>query len=135
MAAVNFGERIPNNVDLASDRKLQRALERWQPKFLEWWNELGPVDYQDRDIYLRTAIAVGQEGWAHFDYVKMPDYRWGIFLAEPIAGRTIAFGDELGRPAWRTSCRPSAVACRPRRHRTGVGRAAAPPVPNRTEPL
>ena len=33
-----------------------------------------------QDVYLRTAISVEQGGWAHFDYVKMPDYRWGIFL-------------------------------------------------------
>jgi benzoyl-CoA 2,3-dioxygenase component B len=25
---------------------------------------------------------VGRDGWANFDYVTMPDYRWGIFLAE-----------------------------------------------------
>ena len=47
---------------------------------------MGPVAYQDHDVYLRTAVAVGQEGWAHFDYVKMPDYRWGIFLADADAG-------------------------------------------------
>ncbi len=34
----------------------------------------------ERDVYLRTAISVEPKGWAHFDYVKMPDYRWGIFL-------------------------------------------------------
>ncbi len=47
---------------------------------------MGPVAHQDDDVYLRTAVAVGQEGWAHFDYVKMPDYRWGIFLADAEAG-------------------------------------------------
>ena len=30
-------EKIPNNVNLSSDRKLQRALEAWQPNFLDWW--------------------------------------------------------------------------------------------------
>jgi benzoyl-CoA 2,3-dioxygenase component B len=30
----------------------------------------------------------------------MPDYRWGIFLAEPEPGRAIAFGDHRGQPAW-----------------------------------
>ena len=35
-------------------------------------------------------------GWAHFDYVKMPDYRWGIFLAEPVHDRRIGFGDFYG---------------------------------------
>ncbi len=94
------GERIPNNVDLGSDRVLQRALEQWQPRFLDWWTGLGPTDFQDRDVYLRTAISVDTKGWATFDYVKMPDYRWGIFLALPDPERTIGFGDELGKPVW-----------------------------------
>ena len=53
-----------------------------------------------RTCWLRTAISVDAEGWAHFDYVKMPDYRWGIFLAEPTADRRIGFGDNMGQPAW-----------------------------------
>ena len=100
MTAVDVDSRIPNNVDLAGDQRLRRALEGWQPRFVNWWKELGPVAYQDTDVYLRTAISVGQEGWANFGYVKMPEYRWGIFLAEPEPDRRIAFGDHLGRPAW-----------------------------------
>src|SRR5262249_13081940 len=34
------------------------------------------------------------------DYVKMPDYRWGIFLADPVPDRKIGFGDNMGKPAW-----------------------------------
>jgi benzoyl-CoA 2,3-dioxygenase component B len=30
----------------------------------------------------------------------MPDYRWGIFLAEPEEGRKIAYGDHKGEDAW-----------------------------------
>jgi benzoyl-CoA 2,3-dioxygenase component B len=30
----------------------------------------------------------------------MPDYRWGIFLAEAVPERTIGFGDNYGQPAW-----------------------------------
>ena len=33
MSSINYSERIPNNVDLASDRTLQRALEQWQPNY------------------------------------------------------------------------------------------------------
>ena len=36
MASIDYNERIPNNVDLAENRRLLRALEEWQPKFLEW---------------------------------------------------------------------------------------------------
>ncbi len=93
-------EKIPNNVNLASDKKLQRALESWQPSFLSWWQDVGPEGFQADDVYLRTAISVEPDGWAHFDYVKMPDYRWGIFLAPPEQGRTIGFGDAMGQPAW-----------------------------------
>ena len=93
-------ERIPNNVDLSSDRRLQRALEKWQPHFIDWWKEMGPEGFQTDDVYLRTAIAVGSDGWAHFDYVKMPEYRWGIFLEPPTDGRTHHFGDLIGQPVW-----------------------------------
>jgi benzoyl-CoA 2,3-dioxygenase component B len=100
VTAVDIDARIPNNVDLAGDRRLQRALESWQPRFVEWWKELGPVAFQDNDVYLRTAISVGQEGWANFGHVKMPDYRWGIFLADPEADRAVSFGEHLGDPVW-----------------------------------
>ena len=93
-------EKIPNNVNLSSDKRLQRALEQWLPNYLNWWNEVGPEGWQGADVLLRTAISVESDGWAHFDYVKMPDYRWGIFLTPPEANRTIGFGDHLGEPAW-----------------------------------
>src|SRR5579883_1421114 len=91
---------IPNNVDLDSDTRLQRALSQWQPNFLNWWLNVGPQGWQAHDIYLRTAISVEPGGWARFAYVKMPDYRWGIFLEPDAAPRTIGFGDYAGRPAW-----------------------------------
>src|SRR5437899_13104653 len=61
---------------------------------------MGPDGFQVHDAYLRTAVSLDASGWAHFDYVKMPDYRWGIFLADPGPGRTIGFGDHLGKPVW-----------------------------------
>jgi benzoyl-CoA 2,3-epoxidase subunit B len=93
-------ERIPNNVDLASDKRLQRALEAWQPRFIDWWRQMGPSGFQEDQVFLRTAVSVEPEGWAQFDYVKMPDYRWGIFLADAVPERRIGFGDHLGEPAW-----------------------------------
>ena len=98
--SIDYSERIPNNVNLANDRALQRALEHWQPKFLEWWGEMGPHDFASADVYLRTATGVDAQGWASYGAVKMPDYRWGIFLAEPVPERTIGFGDFNGQPAW-----------------------------------
>ncbi len=98
--SIDYTTKIPNNVDLANDRTLQRALEHWQPKFLDWWREMGPNAFSSADVYLRTATGVDAQGWATYGSVKMPDYRWGIFLAEPVAGRTIGFGDNFGQPAW-----------------------------------
>ncbi len=100
MSNVDIDAKIPNNVDLAGDRRLQRALEQWQPKFVRWWEDLGPAAFKRNPVYLRTAVAVGQEGWANFDHVEMPDYRWGVFLAEPEPDRRIAFGDHKGEPVW-----------------------------------
>ena len=42
LSKIDYSERIPNNVNLNDDRRLQRALEAWQPKFLDWWKTLGP---------------------------------------------------------------------------------------------
>ena len=100
MSTVVNDEKIPNNVNLSGDKRLQRALEAWQPNFLKWWGDMGPFGFQQDDVYLRTAISVTSEGWAHFDYVKMPDYRWGIFLTDPEKDRTIGFGDHFGEPVW-----------------------------------
>lgn len=97
---IDYSERIPNNVELASDKTLQRALERWQPGFQGWWGDMGPLNSRDLQVYLRTAISVDREGWANFGYVRMPDYRWGIFLVPRDENRKIAFGDHLGEPAW-----------------------------------
>ncbi|MBL0899397.1 MAG: benzoyl-CoA 2,3-epoxidase subunit BoxB [Reyranella sp.] len=98
--AIDYSQLIPNNVDLAGDRRLQRALENWQPRFLDWWKDLGPDGTSNFDVYLRTAISTDANGWANFGYVKMPEYRWGIFLAERDENRRIAFGDNKGKPAW-----------------------------------
>src|SRR5881227_2556440 len=97
---IDYSEKIPNNVELASNRTLQRALEHWQPEFQHWWADMGPEGTSAADVYLRTAISVEPKGWAHFDYVKMPDYRWGIFLAPAETGRKVNFGAHKGEPAW-----------------------------------
>src|SRR5262245_55790656 len=93
-------DRIPNNVNLDEDQRLQRALEKWLPNYLDWWREMGPAGFQERDVYLRTAISVEPDGWAHYDFVKMPDYRWGIFLTPPAPEAQIGFGDNYGKPAY-----------------------------------
>jgi benzoyl-CoA 2,3-dioxygenase component B len=98
-STADYTDKIPNNVELHEDRRLQRALESWQPNFLNWWESMGPT-LPTQDVYLRTAVNVGREGWANFGHVPMKDYRWGIFLAERDRDRRIAFGEHKGEPAW-----------------------------------
>ena len=93
-------ERIPNNVNLSEDKRLQRALEKWLPNYLDWWREMGPEGFQEKDVWLRTAVSVEPEGWANFDYVRMPEYRWGIFLKPADPDARIGFGDNMGQPAY-----------------------------------
>jgi len=58
---IDYTERIPNNVDLASDKTLQRALEKWQPAFLNWWTDA------DRRTAPRSNLSTNRdqrgEGW------------------------------------------------------------------------
>jgi benzoyl-CoA 2,3-dioxygenase component B len=98
--AIDYSQHIPNNVDLSNDRALQRALERWQPAFLNWWDETGPANTSNLQVYLRTAVSVDRDGWANFGYVRMPEYRWGIFLTPRVQDRKIHFGDHKDEPAW-----------------------------------
>ena len=100
MSAINYSEKIPNNVNLSDDRTLQRALEQWQPNFINWWDDMGPEGTTDSEVYLRTAVSVDPQGWAQFGHVKMRDYRWGIFLNPGDADRKIHFGDHKGEAAW-----------------------------------
>jgi benzoyl-CoA 2,3-dioxygenase component B len=94
-------EKIPNNVGLSSNKRLQRALQHWQPAYIQWWRDMGPQGFQDlHQVYVRTAISVDPSGWAHFEYVKLPEYRWGIFLADPVPDRRIGFGDFFGKSVW-----------------------------------
>jgi benzoyl-CoA 2,3-epoxidase subunit B len=100
MSAINYSEKIPNNVNLSEDRTLQRALEGWQPNFIDWWDDIGPTGSTSTDVYLRTAVSVDPQGWAQFGHVKMRDYRWGIFMNPAVENRKVHFGDHLGEDVW-----------------------------------
>ena len=104
-------DSIPNNVDLASDRRLLRALEHWQPSFQQWWRDMGPEGFQAKQVYLRSAVSVDSAGWAHFDYVRMPEYRWGIFLAEPSPAGPSASVTRRGSRSGRKSRASIATCC------------------------
>ena len=97
---VSYDTQIPNNVGLSEDRRVLKALERWHPGYLDWWKDMGPEGFQESLVYLRTAVGVDPKGWAKFDYVRMPEYRWGILLAPQEQDRKIPFGAHYGEPAW-----------------------------------
>ncbi|HRE19561.1 MAG TPA: benzoyl-CoA 2,3-epoxidase subunit BoxB [Rhabdaerophilum sp.] len=97
---VSYDTQIPNNVGLSSDKRVLKALEKWHPGYINWWNDLIPEQFQKSLVYLRTAVSVDPKGWAKFDYVKMPEYRWGILLAPQVEDRRIPCGEHAGDLAW-----------------------------------
>ncbi len=97
---VDYDGLIPNNVDLNGDARVRKALETWHPGYIDWWKDMGPEGFQESLVYLRTAISVDPKGWAKFDYVRMPEYKWGILLAPAVPDRKIGFGQHKGEPAW-----------------------------------
>src|ERR1700738_2197967 len=97
---VDYDGLSPNNVGLSADTRVKAALEKWHPGYIDWWRDMGPDGFQQALVYLRTAVSVDPKGWAKFDYVKMPDYKWGILLAPEVPDRKIPFGAHRGEKAW-----------------------------------
>src|SRR6201988_2892421 len=100
VGAVDYTTKIPNNVNLADDQRVLKALEQWHPGYIDWWMSRGPEGFQASEVYLRTAVSIDPKGWAKFDYVKMPEYRWGILLAPRQEDRQGNFGTHKGEKAW-----------------------------------
>src|SRR3981081_1297543 len=97
---VDYSTKIPNNVNLTEDRQVLRALEGWDPGYIDGWKTMGPDGFQEALVYLRPAVSVDPKGWAKFDYIKMPEYRWGILLAPSEDDRKIPFGAHKGEAVW-----------------------------------
>jgi hypothetical protein len=38
-------------------QRVLKALEKWHPGYLDWWNDMGPDGFQESLVYLRTASA------------------------------------------------------------------------------
>lgn len=62
LSKIDYSERIPNNVNLAGDRRLQRALESWQPKFLDWWKTLAHRYRQEMSTSAPQSRSVATAG-------------------------------------------------------------------------
>ena len=88
---IDYQERIPNNVELAENKTLQRALEHWQPRFLDWWKQMGPSDFLAAEIYLRTATSV---------VIAATSLRAAARSAAPATGRTPAPARSCGSRPW-----------------------------------
>src|SRR6516164_1304021 len=73
--ALDYRERIPNNVSLGDNRALQRALEHWHPRFLDWWTEMGPTGFAGADVHLRTATAVDEKVGRAMAWSRCPESR------------------------------------------------------------
>ena len=96
MPEADYQEKIPNNVDLHEDRRLQRALESWQPNFLAWWSRWARRSTED--VYLRTAV--NEEGRAGRNSGTWPcaTTAGASSCAERDENRRIGFGQHMGGP-------------------------------------
>src|SRR5262249_4499412 len=43
---VDYDGMIPNNVGLNQDIRVRKALEKWHPGYLDWWQDMGPEGFQ-----------------------------------------------------------------------------------------
>jgi benzoyl-CoA 2,3-dioxygenase component B len=77
-----------------------RALERWQPHFIDWWKEMGPTDFNadDRSTSARpSASARGAGRTSTRQDARLP---LGHLPRRGDQDRKIHFGDLIGHPTW-----------------------------------
>jgi benzoyl-CoA 2,3-dioxygenase component B len=99
----------------------------------------GPEGFQEKDVWLRTAVSVEADGWAKLRLRADARLPLGhLPRRQAIPNRTIGFGDNMGagrvgRGPRRTPQHTAPPHRDPGRHRTRERRAAAParPVPRR----
>ena len=139
--SVELFEKIPNNVNLSSDKRLQRALEQWLPNYLSWWQEMGPEGFQGRSGLpahrdLRRGERLGAlrlRAHAGVPLGHLPG-------AARAGARIIGFWRSLRRSGVAGSAGRVSSAASPHhrhagRYRAGFRRAAAPPGADRAVAL
>jgi benzoyl-CoA 2,3-dioxygenase component B len=99
MLAIDRNGTIPNNVGLDAEPALAATLARFRAGYMDWWRECGPQGFDAADCYLRMPVAADARGWAAYEYVKLPEFRWGVYQSAPVPERRALFGRLAGRPA------------------------------------
>ena len=93
---VSYDTQIPNNVGLQFRPSRAQGAGKMAPRLHDWWTRLIP-EISSKPCLSATAVSVDPKGWAKFDYVKMPEYRWACCWS---AGRgwRIPCGEHAGSP-------------------------------------
>ncbi|HEY7609290.1 MAG TPA: benzoyl-CoA 2,3-epoxidase subunit BoxB [Alphaproteobacteria bacterium] len=98
MSLIDRNAVIPNNVGLDERPALATTLAQFKGDYMKWWRECGPQGFDAADCYLRMPVAADARGWASYEYVRLPEFRWGVFQADRVDGRPALFGRLAGRP-------------------------------------
>ena len=109
--ASTTAQKIPNNVNLAErPARCSARSSTGSRTSSTGGSEMGPGGLAGATTSTcAPPIGVEPDGWAHFDYVKMPDYRWGIFLA-PAGCRTRRSTSASTRASRRGRTCPASIA-------------------------
>ena len=98
MLDINHRAAIPNNVGIEDGSALARTLAGFKTDYMKWWRECGPQGFDAAQCYLRLPVAADSRGWADYQYVKLEDFRWGVFQAERAPEKPALFGRPAGGP-------------------------------------
>src|SRR5437868_7122065 len=99
MLDIDRGAAIPNNVGLEDRPALAHTLAQFRGEYMKWWGECGPQGFNAADCYLRMPVAADARGWASYEYVKLPEFRWGVYQSQRVPERRALFGRLAGAPA------------------------------------
>src|SRR5512134_2382340 len=97
MSLIDRNAVIPNNIGLESQPALAKTLAWFKGGYMKWWRECGPQGFDAAQCYLRMPVAADARGWASYEYVKLPEFRWGVFQADRVADRPALFGRRAGQ--------------------------------------
>jgi benzoyl-CoA 2,3-epoxidase subunit B len=97
MQLIDRSAVIPNNVGLEERPALAKTLAQFKTDYMKWWRECGPQGFDAARCYLRMPVAADTRGWASYEYVKLEDFRWGVFQAERAPNKAALFGRLAGQ--------------------------------------